>query len=283
METYYVNGSYKHKSTAVISVEDRGFNFSDGVYEVVAFKKERLLNFSKHMKRLKKSLLNLKIKKPFKNMKSLELIILNLVKINRLKSGFIYLQITRGNARRDHLFPANIKPNVVIFLFPEKKIKNLLQGVKVGLSEDMRWMRCDVKSISLLPNLLEKQKAFEKGFFEIWQMRGNFITEGSTSNAFIVDSNHQILTHPKNNYILGGVTRDTVIELARKNGMNVIEKPFSVSDIQECNEAFLTSTTVGVIPVIKIDSLTINQMKKGRVTTFLTDKYNNYLSNQINE
>ena len=114
-------------------------------------------------------------------------------------------------------------------------------------------------------------------------MRGNFITEGSTSNAFIVDSNQQILTHPKNNYILGGVTRDTVIELARKNGMDVIEKPFSVSDIQKCNEAFLTSTTVGVIPVIKIDSLTINQMKKGRVTTFLTDKYNNYLSNQINE
>ena len=116
-------------------------------------------------------------------------------------------------------------------------------------------MRCDVKSISLLPNLLEKQKAYEKGFFEIWQIRNKFITEGSTSNAFIIDKHGNVITHPKNNLILGGVTRDVVIEIAKLNGIKVLEKPFSLADIKKCNEAFLTSTTVGVIPVKQVNNI----------------------------
>tara|TARA_B100000029_G_C17313521_1_gene865302 strand:- start:27 stop:875 length:849 start_codon:yes stop_codon:yes gene_type:complete len=281
MQIYYVNGSFKHKFNALISVEDRGFNFSDGVYEVIGFKNKKLLNFKKHMKRLKSSLLNLRIKSPYKNFKSLELIIFRLIEINKLDSGFIYLQITRGNAKRDHLFPPDVTPNVVIFAFPKKKLSNLSSGVKVGLSEDIRWTRCDVKSISLLPNLLEKQKAYENGCFEIWQMRNNFITEGSTSNAFIIDKSGNVLTHPKNNLILGGVTRDTLIELAKKNKVRVCEEPFSINDIKKCKEAFLTSTTVGVIPVTQVNDIKINSKKIGEITTFLTEKYENFLNLQI--
>ena len=281
MLTYYVNGSYLNKADALISVEDRGFNFSDGVYEVIAFNKRKLLNFNKHISRLKKSLKGISIKKPFSNFKSLELIILHLIDLNHLNKGFIYLQITRGSAKRNHLFPKRVKPNVIIFAFSNKKLDNLLEGVRVGTSEDIRWLRCDLKSISLLPNLLEKQRAYDRGLYEIWQRRDSLITEGSTSNAFIVNSNNTILTHPKNNFILGGVTRDCVVSLAKKNKISLEEKAFSMNDIKSCKEAFLTSTTVGILPVIKIDNLTINNKKIGEITKEITNLYNQFLKNQI--
>ena len=281
MLTYYVNGSYLNKADALISVEDRGFNFSDGVYEVIAFNKRKLLNFNKHILRLKKSLNGISIKKPFSNFKSLELIILHLIDLNHLNKGFIYLQITRGSAKRNHLFPKRVKPNVIIFAFSNKKLDNLLEGVRVGTSEDIRWLRCDLKSISLLPNLLEKQKAYDRGLYEIWQKRDSLITEGSTSNAFIVNSNDTILTHPKNNLILGGVTRDCVVSLAKKNKILLEEKAFTLNDIKKCKEAFLTSTTVGVLPVIKIDNLIINNKKIGEITKKITNLYNQFLNNQI--
>ncbi len=281
MTIYYVNGSYQNRADALISVEDRGFNFSDGVYEVIGFKKKKILNFKKHTRRLKKSLNELKISNPFKNFKSLELIILNLIKHNYIENGFIYLQITRGSAKRNHLFPNNIKPNIVIFTFFNKDIKNLLKGVKVGISEDLRWLRCDIKSISLLPNLLEKQKASKKGFYEIWQSRNNQITEGSTSNAFIIDSKNVIMTHPANNLILGGVTRDCVINIAKSNDFFVKENAFTINDIKKCKEAFLTSTTVGVLPVIKIDEFLVNNGKPGKITLEIMDLYNKYLTKQV--
>ena len=281
MQIYYVNGSFKHKFNALISVEDRGFNFSDGVYEVIGFTKQKLLNFKKHTARLKRSLNGLKISSPFKNFKSLELIILNLISLNYSDDGFVYLQITRGSAKRNHLFPNNVRPNVVIFTFSNKDIKNLIKGVRVGISEDLRWLRCDIKSISLLPNLLEKQKASNKGLYEIWQCRNNQITEGSTSNAFIINSKNEILTHPSNNFILGGVTRDCVIELAKANDFVVKENSFSIDDIKKCKEAFLTSTTVGVLPVIKIDKFIVSGKKPGKITLKIMDLYKSFLKKQI--
>ena len=281
MSTYYVNGSYLNKADALISVEDRGLNFSDGVYEVIAFNKKKLLNLNKHIFRLKKSLGGISIKIPFSNFKSLELIILHLIDLNHLNKGFIYLQITRGSAKRNHLFPKKVKPNVIIFAFSNKNLDNLSKGVKVGTSEDIRWLRCDLKSISLLPNLLEKQKANDKGLYEIWQKRDSLITEGSTSNAFIVNSNNTILTHPKNNLILGGVTRDCIVSLAKKNKFLLEEKAFSMNEIKKCKEAFLTSTTVGVLPVLKIDSVIINNKKIGEITKKIINLYNQFLINQI--
>ena len=283
MSFCYINGSYKNNIDALISVEDRGFNFSDGVYEVMGFRKGKLLNLDRHFNRLSKSLIDLQISAPFSNPNSLKIIIYHLLKLNDMNNGFLYLQITRGTAKRNHLFPSNIKPNVVIFTFSKGGLKQIKKGVNVGLTKDKRWMRCDIKSISLLANVLDKQKGFENGFFEVWQLRKNFITEGTTSNAFIVDKNSHIFTHPKNNFILGGVTRDCVVEIALKNNFKVIEKAFDIDDIRDCNEAFLTSTTLGVIPVTEIDNIIINKKKIGLTTKTLMKKLDEFLDKQIYE
>ena len=282
MEIFYINGSFTHKNDAYISVEDRGFNFSDGIYEVISFKDETLMNVKKHLSRLERSLSELKIIKPFKNFKSIELILKRLIKLNKLKKGFVYLQITRGTSFRNHEFPKKTVPNVVFFLFPQKNNDKLMNnGVKVMLSEDLRWKRCDIKSISLLPNILEKQKAKKLNYYEVWQTKKNFITEGSTSNAFIVDSKSRIFTHPKNNNILGGVTRECIVEIAKMNNLSIIEKSFSVIDIKKCKEAFLSSTTVGILPVVKVDNILINNGEIGKITSKLTDLYKNFLEDQI--
>jgi len=283
MSFCYINGSYKNNINALISVEDRGFNFSDGVYEVIGFRNGKVLNFERHLKRLYKSLIDLQIRRPFSNQNSLKIIIYHLLKLNDVNNGFLYLQITRGTAKRNHLFPSKINPNIVIFTFSKTGLDKVKKGVNIGLTKDQRWMRCDIKSISLLANVLDKQKGFEKGFFEVWQLRKNLITEGTTSNAFIVDKKSHIYTHPKNNYILGGVTRDCVVEIALKNKFKVIEKAFGTDDIKNCNEAFLTSTTLGVVPVTKIENTIINKKKIGLITKTLMKKLEDFLDKQIYE
>ena len=284
MSICYVNGSYEEKSSATISIQDRGFNFSDGVYEVMSFFGNQVINFDKHVKRLAKSLDGLRIQKPLTNYKSLELILKKLIKLNKLDKGFVYLQVTRGSSSRNHLFPKLSQPNIVIFVFTAKLDKKLiLSGVKVRLTDDLRWKRCDIKSISLLPNVLEKQNAFEEGMYESWQKRNNVITEGSTSNAFIVNRDGFIQTHPANNFILGGVTRDTLIEIAKKNKIKVIEKAFSSSDLFSSKEAFLTSTTAKILPVVKINEKTIGNGKPGQMTQVLIKKYDELVKCQIHE
>ena len=284
MSICYVNGSYEEKNSAMISIQDRGFNFSDGVYEVMSFFGNQVINFDKHVKRLARSLNGLRIQKPLTNYKSLELILKKLIKLNKLDKGFVYLQVTRGSSSRNHLFPKLSKPNIVIFTFTAKLDKKLiLNGVRVRLTEDLRWKRCDIKSISLLPNVLEKQNAFEEGMYESWQKRNNLITEGSTSNAFIVNRNGFIQTHPANNFILGGVTRDTLIEIAKKNKIKVIEKAFSSSDLFSSKEAFLTSTTAKILPVVKINEKTIGNGKPGQITQALIKMYNELVKYQIHE
>ena len=284
MSICYVNGSYEEKNSAMISIQDRGFNFSDGVYEVMSFFGNQVINFDKHVKRLAKSLDGLRIQKPLTNYKSLELILKKLIKLNKLDKGFVYLQVTRGSSSRNHLFPKLSKPNIVIFTFTAKLDKKLiLSGVKVRLTDDLRWKRCDIKSISLLPNVLEKQNAFEEGMYESWQKRNNVITEGSTSNAFIVNRNGYIQTHPANNFILGGVTRDTLIEIAKKNKIKVIEKAFSLSDLFSSKEAFLTSTTAKILPVVKINEKNIGNGKPGQMTQVLIKMYNELVKRQIHE
>ena len=279
----YINGSYKNSIDASISIEDRGFNFSDGVYDVMGFRKGKLLNFERHLRRLNKSLIDLQIRTPFINQKSLKIIIHHLLKLNDVDDGFLYLQVTRGTAKRNHLFPSKVEPNIVIFTFSKGGLEKIKKGVNVGLTKDQRWMRCDIKSISLLANVLDKQRGFEKGFFEVWQLKKNLITEGTTSNAFIVNKKNHIYTHPKNNLILGGVTRDCIVEIASKNNLKVIEKPFNIDDIKNCKEAFLTSTTLGVVPVIKIEDIIINKKEIGLITKILMKKLENYLNKQIHE
>ena len=277
MEIFYVNGSFRNKNKANISVQDRGFNFSDGVYELIAFNKRKIILFERHLERLKSSLISLGIKQPFTNYQTLRIIIDKLINLNNLDNGYIYIQITRGSSKRNHIFSDNLKQNVVLFLIPERNIEKMKKGVEVRTSKDMRWGRCDIKSISLLPNILSKQEAHLNGLYETWQIKDKLVTEGTTSNAFIVDKDDSIRTHPKSFNILGGVTREVVITLAKNCRYKVIEKPFSMDDILKCKEAFLTSTTVKILPVTKIDDYEINNKKIGKITHNLMNKINDYL------
>ena len=282
MQFTYLNGRYLNKKNSSISTEDRGYNFSDGVYEVIAFKKKTLLNYDKHLVRLKKSLLSLRIKSPFSNFQSLQIILMHLININLIKEGFIYLQITRGSAPRNHLIPKMINPNVFLSIYPKKDLGMLRKkGVTVITSDDLRWKRCDIKSTSLLPNVLGKELAHKAGNYELWQVYGNkVISEGTTSNAFIVKDN-TIYTHPKNNYILGGVTRDTVVEIAKEQQVRIIEKAFKLKDVYLSDEAFLTSTTVGILPVVKINDKNILNGKIGEMTKKITNLYKVFINNQL--
>ncbi len=282
MSICYINGKYMPKIESKISIEDRGLNFSDGIYEVIRFKNKKLLNFKDHQSRLERSLNEIKITFPFASKRSVKIIISNLLKINSYENGFVYLQITRGTATRNHLFPKFTKPNVILSLYPEPDISNLSQGVSVILTDDMRWKRCDIKSVSLLPNVLGKQYAHENGCYESWQMdKEKYITEGTTSNAFIVSKTGKIKTHPLNNKILGGVTRNTLIRAAKLNKVPIVEKAFSLKDLLNCKEAFLTSTTVGVLPVTKINNKKIKSGKIGSQTKKLIKIYNEFLKNQL--
>lgn len=282
MSICYVNGKYLLKKDSNVSIEDRGLNFSDSVYEVIAFRKQNLLNYVKHINRLKRSLNELKINSPFSNFKSLEIIIKNLIKFNALNNGFIYLQITRGTSIRNHLFPKFSKPNVIVILYNSKDTDHFKKGVKVITIDDMRWQRCDIKTTSLLANVLGKQTAEDKGAYESIQInKQNYITEGTTSNIFFVHSDNLIQTHPSNNNILGGVTRDIVIELAKRKKFKVLEKPLNIRSLKTIKEAFLTSTTVGVVPVIKIDNLKISECKPGLVSKQLMILFKSNSKKQI--
>ena len=282
MTICYINGKYMPKIESKISIEDRGLNFSDGIYEVIRFKNKKLLNFKDHQIRLERSLHEIKITFPFASKKSVKIIISNLLKINSYENGFVYLQITRGTATRNHLFPKFTKPNVILSLYPEPNLSNLSKGVSVILTDDMRWKRCDIKSVSLLPNVLGKQFAYENGCYESWQMdKEEYITEGTTSNAFIVSKAGKIKTHPLNNKILGGVTRNTLIRVAKTKKIPIEEKAFSLKELINCEEAFLTSTTVGVLPVTKINNKKIKSGKIGNKTKILIEIYNEFLKNQL--
>ena len=277
MNICYINGKFEFKQKCKISIEDRGFNFADSIYEVMQFKKKKVFNYELHLDRLKRSLSELKIKSPFSNSKSFEIIIKNLIILNKMHRGYVYLQISRGTSSRNHLFPKFVEPNIVVVLYKYNDNRDLKNGVHVVSIKDMRWKRCDIKTISLLPNVLGKQNAFQKNCYESWQINEkNQITEGTTSNAFIVLKNKVIQTYPKNKNILGGVTRDTTITLAKNNGYKVIEKSFNREQVINASEAFLTSTTVGILPVLSIDGFKISNSKVGNITKSLIDLHNEY-------
>ena len=213
----FVNNKYIEHSKATISVEDRGLLFSDSIYELISVFDNNLIDLNMHIRRLFLSLNKIKIKNNFKK-KNIIKIIKFLIKKNSLNNGYVYIQITRGVAERKHEFPKKYTPTLIIFT-KKLKIKGSVykKGVNVVTYPDLRWLRRDIKSTSLLPNILAKQVAVEKNAFEAWLIDNNFITEGSASNAWIIKNSKIIYTHPVNNNILNGVTRQTLIKILKKN------------------------------------------------------------------
>lgn len=275
----YVNGQYVNHLYASVHIEDRGYQFSDGIYEVIAIENHTLIDGEGHLARLERSLRELCIPMPMPRA-AMECIIRELLRRNRRRDGCIYIQVTRGVAKRDHPFPKQVEPSLVMTLSPPKKPSAALKktGVEVISCPDIRWGRRDIKSISLLPNVLAKQKAVEAGVKEAWLVdEKGYVTEGASTNTYIVKDN-VIITHPANERILGGITRDTVLKLARQNGMKVEERPFTLEEAKSATEAFITSTTMAVMPVIKIDDKVIGNGHPRETAQTLMSLYEAYMT-----
>ena len=279
----YVNGRYVFQKDASINIEDRGYQFSDGVYEVIAVFRGKLVDCEAHLCRLLTSLEALKILLPC-HLKVLKIILEKVIQINHIENGTIYLQITRGVATRNHAFPAkNIKPSLIINASQKGPPldQEIANGVSVITLDENRWNRPDIKSISLLPNVLAKQEAVEQNAFEAWFLDKNgFVTEGSSTNAWIVGNGEEIITRPLGNEILGGITRQTLLKIALKANLKIKERAFSLKEALQAEEAFLTSTTSFVMPVINIDGKTIKNGNPGPVSLHLLNLYRDYVFNE---
>lgn len=255
----YVNGRYLPHRDAVVHVEDRGYQFADGCYEVVAIKEGRFVDDERHLARLHRSLDALEIVPPMSDI-ALKTVMREVVRRNAIREGFIYLQVTRGTAPRDFAFPAGVRPSLVMTARRKPLLDPRLsaEGIKVITIPDIRWARPDIKSVSLLPNALGKEQAKRAGAHEAWQVdRDGNITEGTSSNAWIVTAKGEVVTHQADRGILNGVTRQGLIEVIAEAGLHLVERPFSVAEAKAASEALLTSSTNFVLPVVRIDDTLI--------------------------
>ena len=273
----YVDGQYVAHGGAAVHVEDRGFQFADGVYEVWAVFGGRLADADGHLTRLERSLDELRISRPL-GRTALTGVVRETLRRNRVRDGIAYLQITRGQARRDHAFPtADTKPTVVLTAksvdFAAADAKAARGGAVVTVPES-RWARCDIKTVSLLPNVLAKQAAKEAGAVEAWFVdRDGLVTEGASTNAWIVDADGRLRTRDTEANILKGITRSSLIELARLRQMPVDERPFTVEEAKGAREAFITAASAFVLPIVRIDDAAIGDGRPGPVATRLRSLY----------
>jgi D-alanine transaminase len=269
----YVNGRYVPLAAASVNVEDRGYQFSDGVYEVCEVRGGRLVDERRHIERLKRSLLELRIAMPMSEA-ALGVVLRETIRRNRVRWGIVYLQITRGVARRDHAFPpSGTEPGVVVtarnmdFAVAERMAAD---GVAVISVPDNRWERVDIKSVSLLPNVLAKQAAREQGAREAWFVdREGRVTEGSSSNAWIVTRNGAVVTRHVDHAILKGITRTVVLDVLKEHGLKLEERAFTLEEAYAAREAFLTSASQTVMPVVRIDGKPVGNGAPGLIATAL--------------
>ncbi len=275
----YVNGRYRPHGDAAVHIEDRGYQFADGVYEVVPVYNGILVDESLHLDRLDRSLRELRIEAPMSRA-SMKLVSRELMRRNRLSNGFLYMQVTRGVAPRDHKFPKNATPSLVMTTRQMKphSAAVLNNGLKVITVPDERWARCDIKSVSLLPNILGKQAAVDAGADDAWQVDGEGqVTEGTSNNAWIVTEGNQVVTRDANNTILNGITRMTLLELIKAEGYELVERSFSVEEAKAAREAFLTSSTSFVLPISQIDDQPVGNGHPGILTGKLRQHYLDYM------
>jgi D-alanine transaminase len=270
----FLNGSFLPYEEATIPVMDRGFLFADGIYEVSAVLNGSLVDHEAHLARLDRSLREIRIPNPY-GAAEWERLCRELVRRNGLAEGLVYMQVTRGVAERDFAFPHEAAPTVVMFT-QQKNISRSPQaetGVAVVTVPDLRWKRRDIKSVSLLPQVLAKQAAVEAGVAEAWMVEDGFVTEGSSSTAFIVTKDPYIVTRPLSNAILPGITRRSVMRLAAEQGLAVDERLFTVEEAHEAAEAFLTSASMLVMPVVAIDGRPVGAGKPGPMSRRLRELY----------
>jgi D-alanine transaminase len=276
----YVNGRYQTYPDAMVHIEDRGYQFSDGVYEVCEVRDGYLIDERRHVGRLHRSLDALKIAAPMSDA-ALGVVLRETIARNRVRNGIVYIQITRGVARRDHAFPPTPTHAAMVVtarrLDRSKYEREAAQGVSVVMVPDNRWGRVDIKSISLLPNVLAKQTAREHGAREAWFVdQHGLVTEGSSSNAWIVTANGALLTRPADHSILRGVARTVVLEVAQAHGLRLEERAFSVEEAYAAREAFMTAASQIVLPVVRIDGRPIGAGTPGPIAIALRRDFHRY-------
>jgi D-alanine transaminase len=273
----FVNGRYLPHAQAAVHVEDRGYQFADGVYEVCEVREGRIVDERRHMQRLARSLGELRIPPPMTS-RALGFVLRETVRLNRVRDGLLYLQVTRGVARREHAFPSvGTRPSLVVTARSRDRAKAEMlaeAGIAVITLDDNRWERVDIKTIALVPNVLARQAAREAGAAEAWFVdEEGFVTEGAASNAWIVTREGALVTRPAESGILRGITRTVVFEVAAAAGLEIEERPFRVSEALQAREAFVTAATQIVMPVVKIDGTPIADSKPGAVARALRARF----------
>ncbi len=276
----YVNGRYLPLAHASVNVEDRGYQLSDGVYEVCEVRGGLLVDERRHLARLERSLHEIAMAPPMTRA-ALGIVLRETVRRNRVRDGFVYLQVSRGVARRDHAFPTKaVAPGVVVTarsVDPAVTEKTATEGIAVVTMPDERWARVDIKSISLLPNVLGKQAAREQGAREAWFVdSAGRVTEGASSNAWIVSRDGKLVTRALGHDILQGITRTVVLDAIKAQGLQVEERAFTVEEAHGAREAFVTSATQAVMPVVSIDGRPVGNGAPGLIASALRRDYYNF-------
>lgn len=270
----YVNGAYLPEEKAKISVFDRGFLFADGVYEVSSVLRGKLIDNQGHLARLRRSLNELDMAAPARDAE-IETIQKALIEKNNVDEGLVYLQVTRGAADRDFAYPEEVKPSLVMFTQQKNVIASPQadKGISVISVDDIRWKRRDIKSVGLLASCMAKMQAKAAGDDDAWLVEDGYVTEGSSNNAFIVNAEGNLVTRQLGNEILAGITRKAVLKLAREQRIKIEQRPFDIEEAVSAREAFITSATTFVMPVISIDGNPVADGKPGEVTRRLRELY----------
>lgn len=267
------------KENASINIEDRGYQFGDGVYEVVRIYDGSFFKLAAHFERLERSANEIHIKLPF-NQTEFVAKVEELKTVNDVQNGHLYIQVTRGVAPRNHPFPASAEPVLVAYLTEYKSNETPAPG-RAMFTEDIRWLRCDIKSLNLLGNVLAKEDSKKQGYDEAIFHRGETVTEGSSTNVFIV-KNEIIYTHPANNLILDGITRRAIIAVGKDSGFTIVEKPFTKTELLQSDEVFISSTTQEVRPIIEVHGHVIGSGGMGNVTAILQKEFKKRLPVSVN-
>lgn len=274
METVFFNGSFMPKEKVSISPDDRGFLFADGIYEVVRWYGKAFYDIGGHVKRLKRSLGELNIN--WTGAETFPSIAERLVRDNSLVSApsMVYLQVTRGAAKRSHYFPLpEVQPTAYAFAFPFTPDEDgFRSGIRAILKPDIRWTRCDIKSIALLPNTMGFNEAYTGGYKECIFVRDGRVTEGAHSNIFFVKDD-ALITHPESNFILSGISRNNVIRMAHAADIEVIEEPLREEDLKNIHESFITNTSSEIAPVTELGGITVGKGKPGPITKKLQELF----------
>lgn len=280
MEKVIFNGKIVDRTEVTVDLEDRGYQFGDGVYEVIRVYGGVLFTIQEHLERMAASAKAIQVKMPYTIAEMTEQI-KQLIEENNVISGSVYIQLTRGVSPRNHAYPNPEVP--AVYIASTKQLPEgahpMKAGVKTILAEDIRWLRCDIKSLNLLGNIMAKQKAVETGCFEAILHRGEIVTEGSSSNVFIVKDG-KVQTHPATNLILNGISRQVLLKLLRENDIPYKEEVFTTSDLKQAEEVFLTSTTSGVLPIVEMDGEKVGEGTAGPLTRQIQALFDDEISNQ---